>query len=152
MGDTRTGNSDTLTSKAIVICMWQQGWGAEWKEEEHFEDVMITRACLDSVNRCAFFCILLICRLGCMKRRKNEMLFPVKGRRLINGKIITKKTKNKNKKNSGRNYCFFFFFFPPKVPGLTHNPHHEDAASIYVHMYTALHPYILSVKLFVNTP
>lgn len=55
MGDTRTRNPDTLTSKAIVICMWQQGWGAEWKEEEHFEDVMITRACLDSVNRCAFF-------------------------------------------------------------------------------------------------
>lgn len=89
--DTRIRNPDTLTSKAIVICMWQQGWGAEWKEEEHFEDVMITQACLDSVSRCAFFCILLICRLGSLKRGKNEMLFPVKGRRLNNGKIIMKK-------------------------------------------------------------
>lgn len=89
---TRTRNPDTLTSKAIVICMWQQGWGEEWKEEEHFEDVMITQACLDSVSRCAFFCILLICRVGCLKRGKNEMLFPVKGRRLNNGKIIVEKT------------------------------------------------------------
>lgn len=90
MVDIRTRNPDTLTSKAIVICMWQQGWGAEWKEKEHFEDVTITQACLDSVSRCVFFCILLICRLGCLKRGKNETLFPVKGK-LLNCKIIMKK-------------------------------------------------------------
>lgn len=47
--------------------------------------------------------------------------------------------KSLHKKKSGRNYYYYYFFFPLKVPGLSHNPDHEDAASIYVHMYTALH-------------